>query len=232
MSDTATITPPALDGRTVLVTGAGEGLGAAVAVAAGAAGAEIVLVGRTVRKLESVYDRIVEAGGPHPGIVPLDLEGATPDDYADIVERIEAQCGGLDALVHNAALLGRMTSVAQYPPLEWMRVLQVNLNAPVLLTQACLPLLQGGPSPAIVFIDDPHDEAYWGAYGVSKAGLRSLAAMLQQELGGGTRPVAVHRIEPGPMRTGLRARAFPGEDGDGLTDPDDVAARILSLLAG
>ncbi|MDZ7829968.1 MAG: SDR family NAD(P)-dependent oxidoreductase [Halofilum sp. (in: g-proteobacteria)] len=223
--------PPDLSGRTILVTGAGDGLGAALAVACGAAGAEVILLGRTVRKLETVYDEIVAAGGPEPGIYPLDLEGAAPDEYAELADRVREGCGRLDALVHNAAALGDQTPLEFYRPIEWARVLQVNLNGPLLLTQAGLPLLRESGHGQIVFVDDPQRGAYWGAYGVSKAAAGAMAEMLQaetdQEPG-----LHVHRFDPGPMRTGLRNRAYPGALAEESPLPAESAVpRLLNLLA-
>lgn len=221
---------PSLSGRTVLITGAGDGLGAALARACGAAGAEVILLGRTVRKLETVYDEITAAGGPEPGIYPLDLEGAAPNEYAELAERIREACGGLDALVHNAAALGDQTPLEFYRPIEWARVLQVNLNGPLLLTQACLPLLRESDDGQLVFVDDPQRGAYWGAYGVSKAAVGAMVEMLQAELD--QEPaLRVHRFDPGPMRTGFRTRAFPGALGDEAPLPEDAAVpRLLELL--
>ena len=219
-----------LSGRTILITSAGDGLGAATARAAGQAGAEVILLGRSVRKLEQVYDDIVAAGGPDPGIIPLDLEGATPDDFADIADRIEAQCGRLHALVHNAAITGPLTSIAQYPPLEWIRVMQVNLNAPMLLTQACLPLLHHTDAPAIVFIGDERRQAFWGAYGVAKTGLAGLADILREELDGRV-PMRVETLYPGPMRTGLRANAFPGALATEAPPVDHAVVQVMARLA-
>lgn len=222
---------PDLGGRSVLITGAGDGLGAALARACAGAGAEVVLLGRTVRKLEAVYDDIVEAGGPEPAIYPLDLEGATPEDYAELGKLVGESLGRLDALVHNAAMLGAQTPLEQYPPLEWARVLQVNLTGPLLLTQACLPLLRAGCSPAIVFVGDERRSAYWGAYGTSKAALGAMADILADELDGEA-AVAVHCIRPGDMQTGFRARAFPGALPDEAPLPEDALAPLLAAIAG
>lgn len=222
---------PDLSGRTILITGAGDGLGAALARACGGAGAEVILLGRTVRKLEGVYDGITAAGGPEPGIYPLDLEGAAPNEYAELADRVREACGGLDALVHNAAELGDQTPLEFYRPLEWARVLQINLNGPLQLTQACLPLLRESGRGRLVFVDDSRRGAYWGAYGVSKAAVGALADMLQAELD--QEPtLRVHRFDPGAMRTGFRSRAFPGALSDEAPPPEESAVpRLLALLS-
>lgn len=223
---------PDLSGRTLLITGAGDGLGAALARACGSAGAEVILLGRTVRKLESVYDAIVAGGGPEPAIYPLDLEGAAPEDYGELAARLDEACGRLDALVHNAATLGEQTPLEFHSPLEWARALQVNLSGPLLLTQACLPLLRKAERGDIVFIDDDCRGAYWGAYGISKAAAAALAGMLAEELEQEPN-LRVHRIEPGPMRTGLRSRAFPGALPEEAPLPGESAVpAILDCLRG
>lgn len=229
---TASPSPPtSLGGRVVLITGAGDGLGAALARACGAAGAEVILLGRTVRKLEAVYDAIVAAGGPEPGIYPLDLEGAAPADYTELAERLRTACGRLDILVHNAAALGEQTPLEFHAPLEWARVMQVNLNGPLLLTQACLPLLRESDRADIVFVGDDRRSAYWGAYGISKAAVEALAAMLADEVDPDG-PLRIHRFHPGPMRTRLRNLAFPGALGEEAPLPEESAVpRLLALLA-
>ena len=222
---------PDVRGRVVLITGAGDGLGAALARACGGAGAEVILLGRTVRKLEGVYDDIVAAGGPEPAIYPLDLEGATPEDYAELAQRVGESIGRLDALVHNAALLGAQTPLEHYPPLEWARVLQANLTGPLLLTQACLPLLRSGTRPAIVFVGDERRSAYWGAYGTSKAAVKAMAEILRDELE--TEPaVAVRWIMPGNLRTGFRARAFPGALPSEAAPPEEAVGPLLEAITG
>ncbi len=227
MNDTAA---PDLLGRVVLITGAGDGLGAALARACADAGAEVVLLGRTVRKLEAVYDAIVAAGGPEPAIYPLDLEGATPEDYGELAERLGESLGRLDALVHNAAMLGPQTPLEHYPPLEWARVLQVNLNGPLLLTQSCLPLLRASGRGSVVFVTDDRRSAYWGAYGTSKAAAGALADILadelEQEAG-----LSVRQVQPGPMQTGLRTRAFPGALPAEAAPPDAAVGELLKVIA-
>lgn len=222
---------PDLAGRTILITGAGAGLGAALARACGQAGAEVILLGRTVHKLETVYDEIVAAGGPQPGIYPLDLEGAAPNDYVELADRLLEACGRLDALIHNAAALGAQTPLEYYPPLEWARVLQVNLTGPLQLTQACLPLLRRSRRADLVFVGDTQRSAYWGAYGVSKAAAEAMVDIFRDELE--LEPsLRIHRFVPEPMRTRFRAQAFPGALAEEAPAPGDEAVpRLLALLA-
>ena len=223
----------ALHGRVVLVTGAAGGLGRSAALAAARAGATLVLLGRRVPALERVYDAIEAAGGPQPGIFPLDLEGATPADYAMLAERVSAECGRLDGIVHAAAHFGGLTPLEQTEPEDWLRALHVNLSAPWLLTQACLPLLRAAPSASVLFVlDDPAriERAYWGGYAVAKGGLETLVRVLGDELA--QTPVRVAALRAGPMRTALRARAWFAEDPRGVPPAEHYADAVVRALAG
>jgi NAD(P)-dependent dehydrogenase (short-subunit alcohol dehydrogenase family) len=226
--------PPAdaLAGRVVLVTGAHGGLGAAAAVGIAAAGATVVLLGRRVPKLNRVYDAIEQAGGAQPALYPLDLEGATPTDYAELAERLQAELGRLDGILHAAAAFAGLTPLALTEPEDWLGALHVNLSAPLLLTRACLPLLQQSGDAAVVFVaDDPERvaHAYWGGYGVAKQGLLALVPMLAEELSNG--PVRVSALMPGPMRTSLRGRAWFGEDPAASTPPEAFVPALVHLLS-
>ncbi len=215
--------------RVILLTGASGGLGKALATRLARCGATTILLGKRVEALEALYDRIQDAGGPEPALYPMDLEGAGPDDYADLAANINAHFGRLDGLIHNAAWLGAPAPVRHYDPFTWMRAIQVNLNAPFLLTRACLDLLERGSEPRVLFTSDARQGAYWGAYGVSKAGLEGFIHILAEELeDAGT--IRVNGIDPGPLRTPLRTRAFPGEDPTGLRDPAWAVPAFLYLL--
>ncbi len=226
--------PPAdlLAGRTILVTGAGDGIGKAVSSACAAHGATVVLLGRTVAKLESVYDDIVAAGGPQPAIYPMDLEGATPDDHRQLAENIASQLGRLDGLLHNAGLLGSLTPIAHYDPVEWLRVIHVNLNAPFLLTQSCLPLLESAPDASVVFTSSGvgrRGRAYWGAYSASKFGVEGLMQVLADELEENS-TVRVNSLNPGRVRTAMRAAAYPAENPAELLTPAEIVMPYLYLM--
>jgi NAD(P)-dependent dehydrogenase (short-subunit alcohol dehydrogenase family) len=209
-----------LEDRVVLVTGAGDGIGRAAALAYAAHGATVVLLGKTVAKLESLYDAIEAAGGPEPAIYPMHLEGASPHDYEELAHVIDVNFGRLDGILHNAATLPYLSRIKDYDPDDWIRLLQVNLTAPFLMTQACLPLLERSDDASVIFTTDEagrQGKAFWGAYGVSKFGIEGLTQTLAAELENSN--IRVNCIDPGPTRTGLRRRIFPGEDDAMLKSP-------------
>ncbi len=220
-----------LDKRVVLVTGASGGLGRECALACARAGAVVVLAGRKVRALEAVYDEIEAIGAATAAIYPINLEGATPDDYATLADAIRLQCGRLDGIVHTAAHFDGLRPLEQTKPLDWMRTLHVDLTAAFLLTQACMPLLGEREDSSVILIDDDAariGKAYWGAYGVAKAGLAAYASILAHECEDG--PVRVHGVLPAPMRTGLRRMAYFGEDTMTRDTPQATARAIVFLL--
>lgn len=226
--------PGALAGRVILVSGAYGGLGRAAAIACAQAGATLVLLGRKVPKLNRVYDAIAKHPGgalPEPLNYPLDLAGATVDDYAELAARIEAQAGRLDGLLHCAADFAGLTPLEHTDPAAFARVLHVDLTARWWLTQACMPLLKRAADAAVVFAIDDADGpgAYRGAYGLAQHALSALVAMLAAELA--SSKVRVSGLRPGPMRTPLRAKAHV-EDGDhAARDPSDYAAACVTLLS-
>lgn len=229
--DAASLAKDALRDRVVLVTGATGGLGRATSLAAAAAGATVVLLGRKVRALESVYDEIERLGAPQPAVYPMDLAGAAPRDYAEMAAAIERECGRLDGIVHAAAHFETLQPFDQQAPEEWARNLQVNLTAPFLTTQACLPLMRRADDAAIVFVlDDPErmGKAFWGGYGVSKHALADLASIVHEETENSR--VRTHGLLPAPMRTVLRRAAYYGEDTQSLPEPDVTARFAVGLL--
>lgn len=220
-----------LQGRVILVTGAHGGLGQAAALACARAGATVVLLGRKLPKLNRVYDALTQVG-PEPMLYPLDLEGASPDDYAELVQRLESEVGRLDGVLHCAAEFTGLTPLAQTDPAVFARAIHVNLTAPWWLTQACLPLLGKAPDAAVVFVlDDPAriGKAYWGGYGVAKQGLAGLVGTLHGELA--NTAVRVAGLQPGPMRTPLRAKAYVEENDRGAVEPSAYAAACVTLLS-
>lgn len=229
-------TPPqdrALDGRVILVVGAAGGLGSAAAGACAQAGATVVLLGRKVAALNRVYDA-VRAVGPEPVLYPLDLVGATPDDFDELAQRLEAELGRLDGVLHCAAEFKGLTPLLHTDPADFARAIHVDLTARWWLTQACLPLLAKSDAGAVVFaIDDPArggSSAFWGGYGLAQSAQETLVAMLQAELG--EHGPRVSGLRPGPMRTALRGKAFQ-PNGDLIAKPAAAyAAACVDLLSG
>jgi NAD(P)-dependent dehydrogenase (short-subunit alcohol dehydrogenase family) len=221
----------ALADRVILVTGAYGGLGEAAAKACAQAGATVVLLGRKVPKLSRTYDA-VKALGPTPALYPLDLAGADPADYEQLASTIESEMGGLHGVLHCAAEFTGLKPLEATPPEEFVRNLHVNLTAPWLLTQACLPLLRKAADSAVVFVVDDLsrvNRAYWGTYGVAKAGLLGLVRVLHDETDRST--VRVSALQPGPMRTTIRSRAYVEEAASRVPSPDQYAGACVRLLS-
>ena len=226
--------PPAdlLAGRLVLITGAATGLGRGIAEAAAAASATLVLVDKDLRALEALHDRIEAAGHEQPILHPMNLEGAGPADHLELASELDRQFGRLDALVHNAAMLGELSPMEQYDAELWARTLHVNVNAPFLLNQALLPLLRRSDAGRILFVADRtgrRGHAFWGAYGVSKFAQEGMMETLADELGE-LAALRVMSIDPGPVNSALRRQAYPGEDCEALPQPDAVGPALLRPL--
>lgn len=227
-------TPPEnlLQDRIILVTGAGDGIGRAAAKTFAAYGATVILLGRTIRKLEAVYDEIVQAKHPQPAIYPMNLEGASPKDYEDFAEIINKEFGRLDGVLHNASMLGKLTPLEHYDINQWYQVLQVNLNAPYMLTRACLNLLKQSGDASVIFTSSSvgrKGRAYWGAYAVSKFAVEGLMQVLADELEQNT-SIRVNSLNPGKTRTKMRSDAYPGEDPNTLPTPDEIMNIYLYLM--
>jgi len=223
---------PSLADRVILVTGASGAIGGALARACAAQGARVVLTGRSVRKLEAVYDAIVAAGGPRPAIAPLDFEKADATHYDAMAEALEREFGRIDGLAHVAALVGDRSPIAHYDVPTWLKVMHVNVNAAFLLTRTLLPLLARSSDGSIVFTTSGvsvRGRAYWGAYAVSKFAVEGMMQVLADELDTDRR-IRVNSVNPGKVRSAMRAKVFPGEDAAKLRAPEDVLGPFLYLL--
>lgn len=221
-----------LQGKTVLVTGAGDGIGRGAALSYAAHGATIILLGRTVAKLEAVYDEIEAAGYPQPGIYPMDLKGAVIQDYHDLHDSLEKEFGELDGLLHNASMLGDRKPIAQTSNDEWQQVMQVNVNAQFMLTQALLPLLEKADHGSIIFTSSSvgrKGRAYWGSYAVSKFATEGLMQTLADEVEN-TSTLRVNSLNPGATNTTMRRTAYPAENPTDNPRPEDIMPLYLYLM--
>lgn len=221
-----------LKDRVILVTGAGDGIGKAAAKTYAQYGATIILLGKTIEKLEQVYDEIEQANGSQPAIYPMNLEGATAKDYDDMQVTLEKEFGQLDGILHNAALLGSLMPIAQFDMAHWGKIMQVNLNAPYMLTRICLPLLEKSDHASVIFTTDDvgiKGKAYWGAYAISKSACDNMMQILADEMEVNT-TIRFNSINPGKVATTMRSKAYPGEDPTGLPKPDDIMNSYLYLM--
>jgi NAD(P)-dependent dehydrogenase (short-subunit alcohol dehydrogenase family) len=219
-----------LAGRLALVTGASRGLGAAIAKRFAAEGAHVVIVARTVGGLEEVDDEIRAAGSDEATLVPMDLTESEKIDQmgAALYERF----GRLDILVGNAGYLGPLSPAGHIDPVEWQRVIDTNLTANWRLIRSLDPLLRMSPAGRGIFVTCAQTQGvfpYWGAYATSKAGLETLVRTYAGEIT--KTPVRVNLIDPGILRTRLRAAAFPGENPQKQTPPEAVTDIFVELAA-
>lgn len=226
------VSSTALIGKTILVTGAGDGIGKVAAIEYAKLGATVILLGRTVSKLEATYDEIEKNGGPQPAIIPLDMKGATKQNYLDMADTINEQFGQLDGLLHNAGLLGTLTPFEQIEEAAFDDVMQVNVRAQFLMTQALLPLIKKSPDGRIVFTSSTVGHigrAYWGTYAISKFATEGMMQVLADELSDTS--IRVNAINPGATRTKMRASAYPAEDSNLLKTPQDIMPLYTYLMA-
>ncbi len=221
-----------LIGKTILVTGAGDGIGRVAALSYAAHGATVVLLGRTESKLEAVYDEIEKAGHPKPGLVEMDLATVTEEQCKHLAQGLSAEFGHLDGLLHNASLLGERRPIESAGYTAWQEVMQVNVNAQFLLTHYLLPLLQEAPAASMMFTSSGvgrTGRAYWGAYAVSKFATEGLMQVLADELEN-TSNVRVNCINPGATNTAMRRSAYPGETPTDNPSPQDIMPAYLYLM--
>jgi NAD(P)-dependent dehydrogenase (short-subunit alcohol dehydrogenase family) len=222
-----------MNGKTIIVTGAAGGLGSALSLVSVREGFNTVMLDCNQRGLEDAYDRITEAGLPDPALYPLDLSAAGPEHFDELLDKVNAEFGGLDAVVHCAARFEGLTPLEQVSPPEWLLQIQVNLNAAWLLSAQSLPLLRNSELGRLYFLLEDLSKvegAFWGAYGVSKHALRALVSQFAAECKSSS--IQVLGISPGPLRSALRSRAYHAENPASQPDPESAAGQIMQLLKG
>ena len=222
--------PDLLKDRIILITGAGDGIGRAAALSYALHGATVVLHGRTLNKLEVIYDEIEGLGAPQPAILPSSFR-VLPIAIMTFSKYTRKQFGRLDGILHNAGILGERVELAHYPAEVWDDVMAVNLRAPFALTQALLPLLQKSENASVVFTSSGvgrEARALWGAYSVSKVAIEAVSKIFAAEH---TYPnIRFNCINPGATRTAMRAKAYPEEDPKTLPTPESIMPAYLYLM--
>lgn len=221
-----------LAGKTIMVTGAGDGIGRSAALNYANYGATVLLLGRTGSKLETVYDEIEAAGGPTPAIIEMDLSAASEDSYARLAASLGKEFSHLDGILHNAALLGDRRPIENAGYASWKAVMQVNVNAQFLLTRYLLPLLHPAPAASIILTSSTvgrTGKAYWGAYAVSKFATEGFMQVLASELENTSR-IRVNSLNPGATNTAMRRTAYPAETPTNNPAPQDIMSAYLFLM--
>lgn len=221
-----------LQDRVILITGAGDGIGKAAALACAKAGATVILAGRTVAKLEQVYDQIMALNTTEPVIYPIDLEGASQEDYDQLAVALDNQFGRLDGLLLNAGVLGQRTPLNNYRQDVWDKVIKVNVSAQFQMTQSLMPVLEKSTDASVIFTTSSVGKvgrAFWGAYAVSKFAVEGMVQTWAAELEG-LGNVRVNAINPGATRTNMRAQAYPAENPNSLKSAEEIMPAYLYLL--
>jgi len=212
--------------QVILITGAGGGLGSTAALTLAKQGAHVILLDKNIPKLEAAYDAIIAAHAPEPIIYPFDLAGANENEYQELADRIDEKYGSLQGVLHSAVEFSAFAPIAVTKTKDWGHTLNVNLNAPFLLTRVLLPVLQKSAHASIVFTSDSSARtapAFSSAYGVSKIALEGFAKILSEEFEASGK-IRVNTLIPGPVDSPLRKRAYPGEDKSKLPSMASLAA--------
>lgn len=218
--------------KTILVTGAGDGIGKEAALTYASLGATVILLGKTVKKLEAVYDEIIANNGPEPAIIPLDHKGATKQNYIDMTSTIVEQFGSLDGALLNASILGELTPYTQVHEQIWTDVMQINVNAQFLISQALISALLKSESGSLVFTSSGvgrKGRAFWGAYSVSKFATEGMAQVIADEYEGSS--LRCNLINPGATKTKMRASAYPAENKDKLPTAKEIMPLYVYLMS-
>jgi NAD(P)-dependent dehydrogenase (short-subunit alcohol dehydrogenase family) len=221
-----------LAGRVIAITGATGGIGRAVALASAREGAELIIIGRNLRKLQDLHKELEQLAPGAALMVQLDLEKALANDYDRIAEAVLTRYGRLDGLVHCAGLLGTLTPIDQYDVPTWCRVMHVNVTAAFALTQVLLPALRKSADASVIFTSSGvgrKGRAYWGAYAVSKFAVEGMAQVMADEMSGNS-TLRVNTLNPGRARTAMRRQAYPSENLESLPLPETLADPYLRLL--
>ena len=222
-----------LAGKTILVTGASDGIGKVASLTYAQHGADVLLLGRDRKKLEAVNDEIIQNTTTQPLIIPFDLALLSSQNETDLREQLLEGLDRLDGILHNASLLGSKVPLAHYDSREWDQVLHVNVTAAFLLTKALLPLLEQSSDASVIFTSSgvgrqDCGRAFWGAYAISKFATEGMMEVLADEMDGTN--IRVNSLNPGGTQTKMRAEAYPAEDPATLPKPIAHMALYLYLM--
>ena len=203
-----------LKNKNILITGATDGIGAQISKLYSSHGANIILLGRNEKKLNKIYDDIIENADTKPLILEFDLNKISENTSKEIANAISNEYGALHGLIHNAAEIGKLTSLDNYSISDWDKIMRVNLTAPFLLTKSLLPNLLEANNARVILTSSSvahKGRAFWGAYNISKAALKTMQEILTDEFEGSS-SIKFFSFDPGATRTKMRNSAYPAEN--------------------
>lgn len=213
-----------LKNKNILITGATDGIGAQISKLYSSHGANIILLGRNEEKLNKIYDDIIENADTKPLILKCDLNQISDNGAKEIANAISDEYGVLHGLIHNAAELGKLTSLENYSLDDWDKLMRVNLTAPFLLTKYLLPSLKEADNGRVILTSSGvahKGRAFWGAYSISKAALKTMQEIFSEEFEGSS-SIKFFSFDPGATRTKMRSTAYPAEDPNNLKSAEDL----------
>ena len=231
--DKITFKSTILKNKTIVISGAGSGIGRQAAKSFSEHGANLILLSKNIKKLETLYDEIIDEKKNDVIIQPLNFEIAEENDFEEIISAIKDKYPSIDGLLNNAGILGEKKPLEQYNYATWKNVIKVNVDASFLLTKSLLPLLKKSNSSSIIFTSSGvgrKGRAYWGAYSISKFATEAMMQIFSEELQN-TSSVRVNCINPGAVRTNMRESAYPAENPETNPSADKIMKPYLYLMS-
>ena len=222
-----------LKNKNILITGASNGIGKSLSENLSKYGANVIMLSRNENALNAIYDSLKEKYKTDPCILKCDLENLDDKKSQEIVNIISKNYQNLDSVIHNAAILEKMSDIESFDLQTWDKVMKVNLTSAFILSKYLIPLMKSSKTPRIIFTTSSvgkKGKAFWGAYSVSKAGVNALSDILSDELESISN-IKVFNFDPKATKTNMRAMAYPAEDPSAIKNPDQLINYYLWMLS-
>jgi len=213
----------------IVVTGATDGIGRALSIACAQLGAQLLLISKNEKKLETLIEEISTSSHENHNYYTIDFSTAGETDYIKFAEHLDEQNKPIDSLILNAGYIEALQGMRNFPLENWLRTITVNQHSPFMLAKCCIPFLEKSIDPSIIFSTHECNKAYWGAYGVAKSAQLSMMKILADELDS-DKPIRVNGVDPSPVRTKLRLTNFPGINPDDFASPEEIIAPYLFFV--
>ena len=222
-----------LKNKNILITGASNGIGKSLSENLSKYGANVIMLSRNENALDAIYDSLKKKYKTDPCILKCDLENLDDKKSQEIANIISKNYQNLDSIIHNAAILEKMSDIESFDLQTWDKVMRVNLTSAFILSKYLIPLMKSSTTPRIIFTTSSvgkKGKAFWGAYSVSKAGVNALSDILSDELESISN-IKVFNFDPKATKTNMRAMAYPAEDPSAIKNPDQLINYYLWMLS-